>query len=165
MFFEKELMKIKEERKIEKLLLFIDMDGVIADYRFGEGKSIENNVVGTYINKRPIYATINNLKVLSEETWIELYILSSCFYIEQAEEKIKWLQKYVPFIKRENMFFTMNDNFVSRKQAKINVMKKFTESDESIFVSLIDDTHEILFKGIEQLGERFIPFHVSTLID
>ena len=165
MFLLEEIKKIRKQKKIQKLVIFVDMDGVIADYRFGEGKNIENNIKGVYINKRPIYTTINNLKKINEESWIEMYILSSCFYKEQAEEKTKWLRKYAPFFNEKNMFFTMNNNFGDRKQAKIDVIKRFLESNDCDFVALIDDTHEILFKGIQQLGEKFIPFHAITLID
>jgi hypothetical protein len=34
----------------EKLAIFVDMDGVVADYRFGEGTNIKNNVEGVYLN-------------------------------------------------------------------------------------------------------------------
>jgi len=160
-----ELNRIKKQKGIKKLHMFVDMDGVIADYRFGEGKNIENNIKGVYINKRPIYTAIDNLKIISDVSWIELYILSSCFYEEQANEKIMWLQKYAPFFKSENLIFTMNNNFINRKQAKIDVLKNCLDLDDCDYVCLIDDTHDILFKGIEQLGEKFIPVHVITLID
>lgn len=43
------------------------MDGVIADYRFGEGENIEKNVPGTYLNKRAINTSINILKEVNME--------------------------------------------------------------------------------------------------
>ena len=46
----------------KKIGIFVDMDGVVADYRFGEGENIKNNKPGLYLDKRPIYTTINNLK-------------------------------------------------------------------------------------------------------
>ncbi|MCI9585292.1 MAG: hypothetical protein HFH45_01490 [Bacilli bacterium] len=165
MYLLEELDRIKKQKNIKKLYMFVDMDGVIADYRFGEGINIKNNVQGIYLKKRPIITTINNLKEINKIDWIELFILSSCLYEEQANEKVLWLQKYAPFFKRENMFFTMNDNFIDRKQAKIDVIKEKLNSDSCNYVCLIDDTHDILFMGIEQLGEKFIPFHAISLID
>ena len=49
----------------EKITIFVDMDGVVADYRFGEGENIKSNKRGVYINKRPIYTTINNLRKIN----------------------------------------------------------------------------------------------------
>lgn len=153
------------DKKIDSLAIFVDMDGVIADYRFGEGDNIRNNVKGTYLKKRPIYTTINNLKKINDEEKFNIYILSSCFFKEQEDEKNKWLDKYVNFIKKENRIFTYNANFESRKDAKIQVIKEKLESKEYEYAVLIDDTHDILFKGIKELGDKFLPFHVSTLID
>lgn len=159
------LKEFVNEKKIDKIYIFVDMDGVIADYRFGEGNNIKNNVRGTYLNKRPIYTTISNLKKINDEEEFEIYILSSCFFKEQAEEKNEWLNKYADFIKRENRIFTYNDSFESRKDAKVQVIKEKLESKECEYAVLIDDTHDILFKGIKELGDRFLPFHVITLID
>lgn len=100
MYLLEELDRIKKQKNIKKLYMFVDMDGVIADYRFGEGINIKNNVQGIYLKKRPIITTINNLKEINKIDWIELFILSSCLYEEQANEKVLWLQKYAPFFKR-----------------------------------------------------------------
>lgn len=159
------LKEFVKNKKIDSLAIFVDMDGVIADYRFGEGENIKNNVQGTYLKKRPIFTTINNLKKINNEECFEIYILSSCFFKEQAVEKDKWLDKYADFIKKENRIFTYNANFESRKDAKIQVIKEKMESKKYAYAVLIDDTHDILFKGIKELGNKFLPFHVSTLID
>ena len=86
MYLLEELKKIIENNK-KRITIFIDMDGVVADYRFGEGKNIKNNKPGLYLNKRPICTTINNLKKINDELECEMCILSSCLYKEQAEEK------------------------------------------------------------------------------
>ena len=159
------LKKIVSDKEIDSLAIFVDMDGVIADYRFGEGENIRNNVPGTYLKKRPIYTAINNLKEINAEEKFEIYILSSCFFREQAEEKNEWLDKYANFIKQENRIFTYNESFESRKDAKIRVIKEKLKSNKYEYAVLIDDTHDILFKGIKEIGDKFLPFHVSTLID
>lgn len=92
MFFINELQKIRNDNS-RKIAVFIDMDGVVADYRFGEGKNIENNVPGTYLNKRPISTAINILKEVNNAFDFDMYILSSCRHDEQAIEKSKWLEK------------------------------------------------------------------------
>lgn len=75
MFFINELQKIRNDNS-GKIAVFIDMDGVVADYRFGEGKNIENNVPGTYLNKRPISTAINILKEVNNAFDFDMYILS-----------------------------------------------------------------------------------------
>ena len=51
MFFINELQKIRNDNS-GKIAVFIDMDGVVADYRYGEGKNIENKVFGIHSYKK-----------------------------------------------------------------------------------------------------------------
>ena len=94
MFFLEEIEKVKDNYS-NKIAIFVDMDVVIADYRFGEGKNIENNVPGTYLNKRPIKTVINILNEVYNKFDFDMYILSSCRHAEQTIEKSKWLEKNV----------------------------------------------------------------------
>ena len=81
--FIKELTKISKENN--KIAIFIDMDGVVADYRFGEGKNIENNVPGTYLNKRPIKTTIETLRKINEIFDFDMYnITCMLFYLKKT---------------------------------------------------------------------------------
>ena len=61
----KELIKKYDNKKIE---LYIDMDGVIADYNVGEASN--------YDKKRPLYTSINKLKEISSMTNVTMHILS-----------------------------------------------------------------------------------------
>ena len=163
MFFINELQKVRNDNS-EKIAVFIDMDGVVADYRFGEGKNIENNVPGIYLNKRPINTTINILKEVDSKLDFDMYILSSCRHKEQAIEKSKWLEKYMPFINKNNQLFVVSNTFEDRKMLKINKIKEVINNkyDKAI---MIDDTHDILFLAIKELGDKIIPYHVITLFD
>ena len=164
MYLLDELKKIIENNK-KRITIFIDMDGVVADYRFGEGENIKNNKPGLYLNKRPIYTTINNLKKINDELECEMCILSSCLYKEQAEEKSLWLDTYMPFIKNKNKIFVLSQNFESRKKIKIDKIREKLDSNECELAILIDDTHDILFLALSELKEKVISFHVITLID
>ena len=53
--FLKEYLKQYKDKKVK---LFVDMDGVIADYTFGEPKD--------YDKKRPLYDSIKKLETISE---------------------------------------------------------------------------------------------------
>ena len=163
MFFFTELKKI-QNNFAGKIAILIDMDGVVADYRFGEGKNIENNVPGTYLNKRPILTTINILKEVNNAFDFDMYILSSCRHDEQAIEKSKWLEKNIPFIDEKHQLFVVSNTFEDRKMLKINKIKEImvTKYDKVI---MIDDTHDILFLAIKELGDKVIPYHVITLFD
>lgn len=163
MFFISELKRISKENK-GKIVIFIDMDGVVADYKFGEGKNIENNVPGTYLNKRPILTAINILKEVSNTFDFDMYILSSCRHDEQAIEKSNWLEKNMSFIDKKHQLFVISNTFEDRKILKINKIKELTNKkyDKAI---MIDDTHDILFLAIKELGDKVIPYHVITLFD
>lgn len=165
MYLLNEIINIIEKNKTKKIAIFVDMDGVVADYRFGEGNNIKSNVPGTYSNKRPIETTINNLKQIHEKTHCEMFILSSCLYKEQANEKKVWLNINMPFIKADNMIFVITDNFEDRKKNKVSYLRKKIETHVCDLAIMIDDTHEILFLALKELGDKVIPFHVITLID
>lgn len=164
MYLLEELKKIIENNS-KKISIFVDMDGVVADYRFGEGENIKDNKPGLYLNKRPIYTAINNLKRINDKIDCEMYILSSCLYKEQAEEKSLWLDKYMSFIKNKNKIFVLSQDFKSRKKIKIDKIREKLDSNECELAILIDDTHDILFLALSELKEKVIPFHVITLID
>ncbi|MEG1647979.1 MAG: hypothetical protein RSB77_04910 [Bacilli bacterium] len=165
MYILDEIKEKANEVSAEKIFIFVDMDGVIADYRFGEGINIKNNVPGTYLNKRPITTAIQKLLEISKDKNIELFILSSCLYNEQAIEKDKWLDIYAPFFKKENRIYTIASNFENRKQLKVDKIQKILNENSFIFSVLIDDTHDILFLAQKELGKMFAPFHVITLFD
>ena len=163
MFFEKEIKKISECTN-GRIAIFVDMDGVVADYRFGEGQNIINNVQGTYLKKRPIKTTIKTLKKVNDMFDCDMYILSSCRFESQAEEKRTWIEKYMPFIKTENQLFVLSDTFEDRKMLKINKIKQVLNRGY-IKAVMVDDTHDILFLAIKELKDKVVPFHVITLID
>lgn len=164
MFLLEEIKKLTENNS-KKIMIFVDMDGVVADYRFGEGENIKNNKPGLYLNKRPINTTINNLNKINNEINCKMCILSSCLYQEQANEKNLWLNNFMPFIKKENRYFILSENFESRKKLKINKIKELLNNSEFERAILIDDTHEILFLALAELKEKVISFHVISLID
>ncbi len=95
--------------KKEKIRLFFDMDGVCAEEHSEtyEVPLIKENAKDFYFNKRPLKTMINIMKKLSKRKNIELYILSSCEYENQVEQKHRWLKKYIPFIKQENQYFAV----------------------------------------------------------
>lgn len=71
---------IKNLSKDKKIILFVDMDGVIASYDFGKPLN--------FINKRPLSTNIKTLSKLTKLDNVELHILSVCVFNKQINEKI-----------------------------------------------------------------------------
>jgi hypothetical protein len=159
------LEKIAKENENKKIGIFVDMDGVIADYNFGDVHDIKNNVSGIYLNKRPINTVIEILKRVARNYNFEMYILSSCLFDEQGKEKDKWLDLNAPFFPKKNRIFTIADTYGDRNRLKIKKIEEKISSGEIDFSILIEDTHEILFLGKRILRNKIVPIHVISLID
>ena len=80
--------------------------------------SLSQSIISRYKNGERI-PTNDNLKKISDEIDCKMFILSSCLFKEQAVEKDLWLDKYMPFIKKENRIFILSENFEARKKLKI----------------------------------------------
>lgn len=164
-FFINEIEKIIKDNNGRRIALFVDMDGVMADYRFGEGINIKENVAGVYLSKRPIKTVIETLSKISAELNLESHILSSCLYPEQVCEKNQWLDKYAPFFEMQNRNIVISPDFAVRGTLKIELMQSVMNRRNFDIAILVEDTHEILFEAIKILKNRVIPFHIITLID
>jgi hypothetical protein len=163
MFFVNEINKIKKENLNKKIAIFVDMDGVIADYRYGEGEKIRKNIKNIYLNKRSIKSTINIFFLLSKTN--NLYILSSCMFDEQIKEKNKWLDINAPFFKNDKRIFVIAKENKERKDLKISKVKELIDNKVIDLCVMVDDTHDILFVAKEILKDKLIPFHVITVLD
>ena len=83
-----------EQYQDKKVKMFVDMDGVIADFNFGKACD--------YDKKRPLYSSINKLENISKKDNVDLYIFSATRMNKGYDEKQYWLDKYAPFFKKEN---------------------------------------------------------------
>lgn len=144
--------------------IFVDMDGVIADYRFGEGDNIRTNAPGIYLNKRPIKTTISLLQKVSKLKQYPLYILSSCLFTEQKEEKNGWLDIHAPFFEMERRMFAQVDTFEERIEKKLSLIDSEINDKHFEKFIMIEDTHKVLFEAIKRFSDKVVPFHVISLI-
>lgn len=140
----------------EPLNIFVDMDGVIADYDFGHNLDFKS--------KRPIKTNIKTLKKISELENINLYILSICKENSQINEKNEWLDKNAPYFKKENRIILSKDDKKNKssKDLKYEYLKKFLKDNKKIIV--IDDDNEIL-KYLKKNLKEVILFQDSSIID
>lgn len=138
-----------------KIKLYIDMDGVIADYDFGIPKD--------YDKKRPLYDSIKKLEQISKLDNIELYILSITRMTEGRQEKNTWLDKYVPFIKKENRIIISREenDFESSSILKARYINNLKTTDTII---VIDDDPRVL-KEINNLNKNIILLKDTVLVD
>jgi len=146
---------IKELSQDKELILFVDMDGVIASYDVG--KPLD------FINKRPLTENIKKLEKVGELDNVELHILSICRKNFQIEEKNIWLDKNAPFFKKENRKIISKENEVgvSSPELKTNYLKDFATNKQ---VVLIDDDNSVLKKVMDNVN-NVIVFQDSELID
>lgn len=152
MYLYNKLIKLTEKKKY---IVFVDMDGVIASYDFGNPLD--------FINKRPLLSNINKLEDINKIENIELKILSVCRKTEQIEEKNIWLDKYAPFFLKENRVIIckeLNPGFKS-DELKANYLSTYYEKENKI---LIDDDNMIL-KYVSANVPNIICIQDSELVD
>ena len=140
----------------KKIKLFVDMDGVIADYNFG--------VAYDYHKKRPLYTSIKKLEEISRLENVELYIFSATRKTEGIKQKHSWLDIYAPFFKVENRIIISREdnNFIESSVLKANYLKNY-KRDESILIVIDDDPKNL--KEINKLNEDVILLKDTALID
>lgn len=151
------LKEYLEKYKDKNIKLFVDMDGVIADYDFGNTTN--------YDKKRPLFDSIKKLEEISKNTNIDMYILSVTKLEKGSEEKNWWLDNYAPFFKKENRNIIVKEKYgidSSSSLLKANFLKEL-EKDESIII-LIDDDPRVL-KAVKEKCEDIILLKDSVLVD
>ena len=153
-------------KKNNKVALFVDMDGTIAEYQIFPNDYITVETSGLFLNAKPLFSVIEVLEKLSKIENLDIYILSLSRSKIIVEEKKIWLKKYVPFIKEENYIILCREigdyNYENRVHIKSDKMKE--KLDKYDFLVFLDDEHNILRKAQEELGDRGEVFHVSSVM-
>ena len=148
--------EVKKKYKNNQIEIYVDMDGVLADY------SIYNPY--DFKNKRPVKTTINIISELSKLKNVSINILSICKKNEDILLKKEWLRKYTEFINQENCYIISKEDYpISKsKELKLNFLKsKLTPTSKII---LIDDDNEILHFIKNNLPEVDV-YQDSSIID
>ena len=144
----------KYENKI--IDLYVDMDGVIAEYDIGNFN---------YDMIRPLQSNINRIKALSDNN-INVKILTICKNNKIIDEKIKWIQKHMPFFDLNKIIFLSKENDKYRDLTSKEIKSNFLKSDinNNHVNIIIDDDNEIV-KYMVKNNENVIVFQVSSWID
>lgn len=142
--------------KDKKIIIYVDMDGVIADYDVG--------LPLKYDQKRPLITSITKLEEVNKLDNIELHILSITRMNSGIEEKNIWLDKYASFFKKENRHIISREQNNYKKSSLLKL--EFLNSiniDDNIIV-LIDDDPEIL-DIIKDNNPKIVLFKDTVLVD
>jgi hypothetical protein len=151
MHFKRVIDNILKENDI---VLFIDMDGVLASYDFGKPYNFDM--------KRPLNSNINKIKEILNDK-IEVHILSVCNNDSQIEEKNDWLDKYVNYAIKDNRHIISKESnpFKTSAQLKLEFLESFSTNKK---VVLIDDDNVVL-KVVHKGLKDAIMIQDSELID
>ncbi len=147
---------IKEMASKKNIILFIDMDGVIAAYDIGKNPY-------DFLHKRPLTQNIANIKEVLDLENVEVRILSICREDSQIEDKNVWLDQYAPFFKKENrvIISRASKDWKTAKEIKTEFLTNY-KTDKQIV--LVDDDNDIL-KHIHQNYDNIIVLQDSELVD
>jgi len=145
-----------EKYKDKNVKLFVDMDGVIADYDFGSARD--------YDKKRPLFESINKLEEISKMPNIELFILSVTRYSSGFDQKHWWLDKYTPFFKKDNRIIISRENNNMEKSSvlKSNYLKEY-KRDGSVLILIDDDPTNL--KEVNKTSSDIILLKDTVLVD
>ena len=139
-----------------KIKLFVDMDGVIADYIFGSAQD--------YDKKRPLYDSIIKLEEVSKMPNVELFIFSATRYSSGFDQKHWWLDTYAPFFKRENRIIISREenNMTDSSILKAEFLARY-ERDGSILILIDDDPKNL--KDVRKRNDDIILLKDTVLVD
>ena len=146
---------IKELSSDKEIILFVDMDGVIASYDVGKPSD--------FLDKRPLLTRINELEEVSKLPNVDIRILSICRKDFQIEEKNQWLDKYAPYFKKENRVIISKETVTNKTspEIKTNYLNS-VKTDKQVI--LVDDDNQVL-KEVMNNVKDIIVYQDSELVD
>ena len=152
-----------KEFKDKQINVFVDMDGVVADYDMLGFEDNKDNA-DVYLNKRPVITTIKVLEEVNNLKNVNLYILSVARNEDQIPGKVKWLEKNMSFITKEqiNILPREGNDFKPAHELKKIFLKGNTNPDEINI--MIDDSHSVLYT-LHKSDINVIPLHITSILD
>ena len=149
-----------------KVALFVDMDGTIAEYIVFRDGFITNETKEVFLNSKPIKIVIEKLQELSKLENLDIYILTLSKSRIIEEEKKEWLQRYTPFIKESNYIIITKETGDYSVETRDYI--KYQKIEEKLrqydYALLLDDDHKILRETQKKLKDNGEVFHVSSAL-
>ena len=154
---------IKKESKTNKVKVFFDMDGVLAEYRIIKEEVFD--IPGFYTNLRPLKESLKFMKRVFKIKNVEACILSCCRTIQHKKDKLIWLKKYAPYLKPENIHIICYEEITFDKKEKHKLKEKFLlkmKEKEDFIAYHIDDDVRIIKAEKSTIGINIV--HLSSII-
>ena len=146
-----------EKYNDKNITLYVDMDGVIAEYDIG---NFDYNTI------RPLKSNIKRIEELLKKENISIKILTVCKTDKIVEEKIDWIKKYMSFFDIDDVIFLSKEKKEYKgydsTELKSNYLK--TDIDNNNINILVDDDNSII-KYIRKNNPEILVFQVSSWID
>jgi hypothetical protein len=152
-------MKTKIELEISRIIkknknnvkLFWDMDGTFSSMDLCNLPHKMDK--GFFCTKRPIKTMLKIVKRFNT-LGAETFIISYCGYNYQKEDKLKWLHKYCPFLKDENLIIIPRKEpniklSESKQTLKAEYIKDLVNEENVVF--FVDDNESVLLGTKEKL--------------
>lgn len=148
--------KTLDEYKDSNITIYVDMDGVIAEYDIG---NFDYNTI------RPLKSNIKRIEELVQRDNIKVKILTVCKTNKIVEEKIDWLKRNMDFFNIDDVIFISKEQEeykgIESFELKSNYLKDNIDSDINI---LVDDDNSII-KYVRKNNPELLVFQVSSWID
>ena len=154
------------------IAIYWDMDGTLAEF-----DCITDYPKDFYINKRPINSILSAAKYLDKKENVTSFVISKLppeseyiTFQESEFQKNAWLDKFTPFIKKENRIFTQDDTTSENGHylGKYNFFKNLLENNKKYdYVLFVDDDirHILKCKELEIDFKNFMVFNTLEFID
>lgn len=143
---------------------FVDMDGVLAEYKYGEGNLILSGDQGVYLDKRPIKTVIDFVAKYYNVNGNSFKILSSCTTKDQEIAKREWIKRHMAFFDLDDFMCVLSDGLSQRVDKKVDIICGYAKAQPHRKTLVIEDTHAILKKCWDMSQNQILPIHVINLI-
>ena len=146
-----------EDNKDKTINLYVDMDGVLAEYDIGNFD---------YSTIRPMTSIIKKIETLNKLENVNVKVLSICKTNKIVEEKYIWFKKHADFFNEDQLIFLSKEkeenNGISSKELKCNYLVN-NKVNGNVTV-LVDDDNEII-SHIRKNTTDIVLFQISSLVD
>ena len=153
--------------KLKNKYLFIDIDGTLAEYRYDDKLYADKDPkIGSQNLNELLFGDLfyqaRQLKIMQK--LIEqldpnkIYILGTILTNNEMFQKYKWIEKYYPTIKKENIIFISNT--MLKPKVILEYQKHYSIPLENI--CFIDDRVDVL---TEAELNKIKSYHISSFID